>query len=754
MVRKNALVMAVLVALSQAAVAQEISEAGQEGTSPADGSGQDAKTLDAVEVKGQFIEASTKSAMKQEVSVLDTPYSTSSYGFAFMKAIETSSIADLYSYMTGVRRGGSTGYDVSIRGFKNTQADKGAILVDGLPGLAGRFGSPPTIAAESIEVVKGPASALYGQAQPGGFINVITKKPKFNQQTVFDLKYNDFSGAGLSLGDSNGYSIGVDSTGHLDEEGVVLYRLIAEKSDKDGFRFGSYDEGHYVAPSLTVNFSEKTAATVAMEFRKRKNSYENNQLVAPNKDASLIADIRTRYQEPGDFAEETSRTASASLTHWFEGGQIFNFAWRNVDGEDYAAGFDNVAVIRNGTVLQRRARKQANDRTYNYFDTNLALPFKTGAIEHQAMVGVSGGVDTTDFERIQFFNGPASGAASLPGPGRINVSVYNPVLGLTPPLESFPAGPVNRRYTKSSSQGIYVSDLMTLSEHWKASFGLRWTQEKQVSEERKTPPLTKTSKTISDVLPTLGLMYQPFEDWTIYASYATSFVPQGASVQNAAGVNNFAPQSAKQYEIGTKVELLDGRLGASFALFEITKENTLAPIACNVGVGGTCSQQVGGEKSTGGEIELDYSITDNWQVLFGYARTDAVIDKTYAGNAAPLVGAQLTNSALNSANFWTRYDFREGPLKGLGVGLGAYYSSSIAGSLPSISDRRVLTLPSYTIADFALYYSIKDTYNFTLKVGNIFDKTYYEGVNSTTNEIGVVPGMPRNVTFSVRIPFR
>lgn len=751
MVNKNILVIAVLVALSQTAVAQDTADSSQANAVHAGGA--DAKTLDAVQVTGQFVEASTKSAMKQEVSVMDTPYSTSSYGGAFMKAIETSSIADLYSYMTGVRRGGSTGYDVSIRGFKNTQADKGAILVDGMPGLAGRFGSPPTIAAESIEVVKGPASALYGQAQPGGFINVITKKPKFDQQTVLDLKYNAFSGAGISLGDADGFSLGIDSTGHLDPEGVVNYRFIAEKSDKDGFRYGSYDEGHYISPSLAINLSEKTQATVAMEFRKRKNAYENNQLVAPNKDARLIADIRTRYQEADDFAEETSRTVSASVTHWFEGGQTFNFAWRNVDGEDYAQGFDNVAIIANGTVLQRRARKQLNGRTYNYFDTNLALPFKTGAIEHQAMVGVSGGVDTTDFERIQFFNGPASGPLSLPGPGRMNVSVYNPILGVSPSLDSYAAGPVNRRYTRSSSQGIYVSDLMTLSEHWKASFGVRYTQEKQITEERKTPPLTRSNKTISDVLPTLGLMYQPSEDWTLYASYATSFVPQGASVQNAAGLNEFDPQSAKQFEVGSKIKMLDGRLGASFSLFEIVKENTLAPIACNAGVGGTCSQQVGGEKSTGAEIEVDYSIAENWQVLFGYARTDAVIDKTYAANAAPLAGAQLTNSALNSANFWTRYDFTDGALKGLGLGLGAYYSSSIAGSLPSIADRRVLTLPSYTIADLALYYSINDRYDLTLKVGNLFDKRYYEGVNSTTNEIGVVPGLPRNVTLSLRIPF-
>lgn len=751
MIRKNILAASVLCALCHGAFAQPAEPAEAERKEAANE--READMLEAVSVTGQFVENSSKSAMKQEISVMDTPYSTASYGDAFMKAIETSSIADLYSYMTGVRRGGSTGYDVSIRGFKTTQADKGAILVDGLPGLAGRFGSPPTIAAESIEVVKGPASVLYGQAQPGGFINVVTKKPKFERETVFDLKANSYDGAGLGLGDASGYSVGMDSTGRLDQDGVLLYRLIAEKNDRDGFRFNSYDDGLYFAPSVTANLTSSTQMTAAFEYRKRENAYENNQLVAPNKDARLIADIRTRYQEPGDYAEESSRTASLSLTHWFANGMTYNFAWRGVKGDDYAQGYDNVAVLADGRTLQRRARKQANARTYNFLDTHLSMPFTTGSFEHKALLGLSGGVDTTDFERIQFYNGPTSGANSLPGPGRMNVDIYDPVLGLAPALSSLPVGQVNRRYTRSTSQGLYFSDLITLSEHWKANVGLRYTREEQKAEERKTPPLTTTSKSISDLLPTLGLLYQPSRQWTVYASYATSYVPQGAAVQNAAGINDFDPQSARQVELGTKLDLFDGRLGATFSVYQIRKENTLAPIACNSGVGGTCSQQVGGEKSTGAEVEIDYRINDNWQLLFGYAYTDAIIDKTYSAAAAPLAGAQLTNSALHSANVWTRYDFREGALQGLGIGAGAYHSSTIAGSLPSRSDRRVLRLPSYTIADVALYYTIAERYNLTLKLGNVFDKTYYEGVNSTSNEIGVVPGQPRNISLSLRIPF-
>ena len=546
----------------------------------------------------------------------------------------------------------------------------------------------------------------------------------------------------------------MDTTGHIDEDGKLLYRLIAEKSDKDGFRTDSWDQGIYVAPSLTWKVSDSTEVTAGLEHRERRNSYEINQLMAPGKDIRLVADIRTRYQEPDDFQKESADTATISVDHWFENGFAWHFAARNVRNDSYAEGFDNVRVLADLTTLQRRARRQANKRTYNFFDTYLTMPFKTGAMEHQFLVGVNGGVDTTDFDRIQFFNGPTTGPLSVPGPGSMNVDIYHPVYGRVGPVSSYPLGAVNRRYTKSTAQGVYVSDLITLSERWKANVGLRYTREEQITEERKTPPLTRREKTISDVLPTLGLMYQPTDQWTIYASYATSYVPQDATVQNIASQNDFDPQNTNQIKVSTKLRLLDGRLSASFAVFDITKENTLAPVACNAGVGGSCSQQVGGERSKGAEFEVDYSITDNWQLLFGYAYTDAYIEKSNGASSAPLVGSRLTNAAKSSANLWTRYNFAEGALQGLGIGFGANYSSSIAGELPTLADGRVLELPSYWLADLAVYYTIKDRYDLTLKVGNLFDKLHYESAYSTGGDNGVVPGAPRNVSLSLRIPFK
>jgi iron complex outermembrane receptor protein len=111
----------------------------------------------------------------------------------------------------------------------------------------------------------------------------------------------------------------------------------------------------------------------------------------------------------------------------------------------------------------------------------------------------------------------------------------------------------------------------------------------------------------------------------------------------------------------------------------------------------------------------------------------------------------LTNSSLNNAHVWSRYDVPAGPLKNLGVGLGAYYVSPHTGTLPTGTDPRLLLLPGYTVVDLAAYYSLFDRFNFTLKVANLLDRRYYEGVNSFTNDIGVVPGAPRYIQLSVRV---
>jgi iron complex outermembrane recepter protein len=721
-------------------------------SAPATAKEQHAQTLEGLQVTSQFIASGARSAMKQDLDVRDTPYSVADYSSAFMKAIETANLTDLYGYMTGVQRGGATGYDLSIRGFKTNQADENAIMVDGLPGLAGRFGSPPTVMAERIEVVKGPASVLYGEAQPGGFVNIISKKPQDNFAASLDLLGIGYDGDGLSPGDANGGNLDVDVTGPIDAEKKFTYRVVAQDSSKDTFR-GGFERGTYITPSATWHINDATSLRLNLEYRKRTQAYDNF-LVAPNKDANLIADIKTKYQEPGDVLQETGESTTVALEHYFDNDAVFNFAWRSVHGHDTAHGYDNVSVLSDLTTLRRRARQQDNHRSWDYFDANYSIPFNTGSVGHKLLVGAGGGVFRTNFERIQFYNGPTSGASSKPGPGLLNIDIYDPVYGLVAPLDSYPTGPLNDRVATESNAGAYISDAMTLSDHWKASVGLRYTRDEQNSKTVKYEPFTSASKADSDVLPTAGILYQPDPRWSFYYSYASSFVAASPTVQDVDGNNSFKPTKAKQNEIGVKADLLDGRMVTTLALFDIQKTDVLAAATCNEGVGGNCSQQVGGEESKGVEWEVDARPVDNWQVIFGFAHINATVSDSNSLGGSPVVGSRLTNAPLNTAHIWSRYDFTEGALNGLGVGVGVVYASDTIGSIKTNSDSRVLVLPSYVVTDLAFYYKFLERYTVTFKIGNLFDKKYYEGVNSTTNENGIVPGAPRYYQVALHVPFQ
>jgi len=223
-------------------------------------------------------------------------------------------------------------------------------------------------------------------------------------------------------------------------------------------------------------------------------------------------------------------------------------------------------------------------------------------------------------------------------------------------------------------------------------------------------------------------------------------VPVPANSLDVNGVNSFKPIEGKQVEVGAKVEkLFGGRVNGGLSIFDIKRNNTLNTFSCAIG---TCAEQLGAERSKGLELEMNVRPVKNWQIAFGYAYVDA---KVAASRDPAQVGQRLPNVAKNSANLWSRYDIASGWLKGLGIGLGVVYTGERSGILPSTADRRDLALPAYTVVDLGLYY-IWERYAFNLKIGNVFDKTYYESTGQTA-QVQVAPGAPRNVTLSMRVHF-
>src|SRR5262249_25679091 len=151
--------------------------------------------------------------------------------------------------------------DINMRGFSMTAEDRNATLVNGLPGTPGRFSSPPTVAIDHVELVKGPSSVLYGVAQPGGFVNILLKRPEANWAGTVDVRGFTYSGNGLKRSDRTGGSGSIDVTGPIGE-GKLMYRAVGEYLDQDLFRTGAYEHSSYLAPSLTWEVTPGANVTV------------------------------------------------------------------------------------------------------------------------------------------------------------------------------------------------------------------------------------------------------------------------------------------------------------------------------------------------------------------------------------------------------------------------------------------------------------------------------------------------------------
>lgn len=723
----------------------------------------------AIVVTGRLIATGAQSATKQNVSTLDTPFSVSAYTGDFLKTIHTTQVADLYRYMTGLQKAGATGYDLTLRGFSTTDSDRNTVLVDGLPGLAVRFGSPPTIGTDHIEVVKGAASLLYGAVQPGGFVNMVSKKPQGSGFTELEVRATvpGASKASRVLGGD----LAVDSTGPVNSSGSLLYRFVAQGSDDRYFRYLTYERGFYIAPSLTWIPDSRTSITLQAEYRQIASNYASLALLAPRlplgANVSYLADIRTNYMSPTDYLHERGLIETLFVEHKLSDAVKWNFSFRNVDHHDTASAYDITRYNKKDPTFQTldlRARGQVNRRTYVFGDTYFTLHFKAIG-EHRMIAGASLGHEVDDFNRTQFCainspDAPNADPSCNPTSAQYTVTVNNPDFSLVPPLSSFGPGVIgpntrSRNVVSGWGSGAYVSDLIGFGQHVKVSLGLRYAHEHQVNfadKNEPSPVLGDATISSSAVLPQAGLIYEPTKHFSLYASYSTSFSPVPPGTQDVNGSFDFKPTRGKGYETGAKLQLAGNRLTLTGALFRIDQTNIIVPSSSGACSTGSCSEQIGAARSEGVEIEGNANPLPGWSVIAGYAYTNARITRNADTTSGPLPGGQLPNSPKSAAHVFSRYDFQNGPLAGFGIGAGLSAVSSRVAYSPTPSLPVPFVVPAYQVVDLGLYYSRKPV-DVTIKVNNLFDTRYYQSATVTQGKVNVQPGIPRTILLSTTYRF-
>jgi iron complex outermembrane receptor protein len=678
------------------------------------------------EVTVSFTLDRNHTALKFDAPVRDIPLSVKSYSESFIKAVDVREVNELYNYMSGINTLELSGVsNPTLRGFGSSGAGSNMIQVNGMQGLSTRESTSIT-SIERIEVLKGPFAVLYGRTQPGGLVNLITKKPQAQQEYVFDLRTGTFLGAGLGFADRNDYRLGIDLTGPLVRSKRVLYRFIASYNNFHSFRDFVKREDLMVAPSLTWNISEGTLLTLEGEYRTVDKSMDWD-LVAPRNDIKLVAPITTRYQEPEDWEKDHGGGATAYLTKRFASGLTWNLNLRALQQNDERLGFENESVTADLRV-RRRDRHQLGGRSYYFLDTTLLRRVGRGSLQHSLLFGLGGGYETRLLDRDRFGN-----LGFL-------VDLYDPIYGNA--LRPADGRPSFKRREYLTDYDIYAQDRVDFGQHWKGLVALRFQQNENTwKESRLVPTGTFQSNTRNHIDPVVGLVFQPDARWSLYGSATTSFDPQFTVGVDAQGNSNFDPETGRQFETGVKAELAQGRVDATVALYHINKTGLLVPR------GGGVFDQLGEARSRGLEFDLRVKPVSNWQMFFGYAYTDA---KVVADRRPEFVGSRLLATPKHGFNVWSRLDTSSGFTRGLGLGVGLIWRGDRAGSPPAINPAPgtlpVLVLPGYFRADLGLYY-VRGRSELTLRINNVLDKIYYDNSRDPTQ---IIPGSPREATLSWR----
>lgn len=594
-----------------------------------------------------------------------------------------------------------------VRGFENSR-----LLRNGFR-TGSNFGGTIATArntVERIEVLKGPASVLYGQVEPGGVINFVTKQP--SQESFYDLS--------LGVGSFGYIEPKLDFSGPLTTDGKLTYRLNASYQNDGRFRDFVDLDIVSVSPVLRYDFSDATSLTFEYSFIDLEQTYDDGVFIDP-----LTFDLPRELflGEPSDTYESTTNSFLLTLDHRFSDSISLRsgFVAELSDIEEIA--FRPFSLdSETGEVDRQFVDRDFSPENYSW-QTDLVSNFKTGLIEHQLLAGFE--LSWTDVPETR---------ADLFDPGALTINVFNPEYNT--PIPSFEErnsfGPFE---TNERTVGLYLQDQITLLPNLKLLAGgrldfARFEQDFEISFDN----LLFSDSTEFDTeafSPRLGIVYQPIDPVSLYTSFSRSFIPNSVTTVNGDVIE---PERGTQFEIGARAEL--GDIIVNLAAYNITKTNITQTDPDNPDF----SIPIGEVTSRGIELDVAGEITSGWNVISSLFFNDAFVSE---GDSNSPEGDNLRNAPRSGASLWTTYEIQSGDFEGLGFGAGLFYQGDREAQLPND-----FVLLSYVRADASVFYK-RDNWKAQLNFQNLFDENFLESAQST---LLAFPGAPFTVigSFSIR----
>jgi iron complex outermembrane recepter protein len=601
--------------------------------------------------------------------------------------------------------------------------------------LQGTHESENAAFVDHVEIVKGPTSMLYGRVQPGGLVDVVTKRPQATPAFTFEQQAGRW---GMLRSTA-------DATGKIDASGTVLYRLIADWDKADSWVDYTHRDNKAVSASLSWRPSSAFDIDLQLEHYDYKSVWLDGSIpVVGSRPADLPRNFSAIFPESwSEYPYRVERTLvgfdwNYRLSDAWKLTQRFHYVRTNEDQQGVFAPywqFDGVGQF--PTVHFAHSP----DWVRNTWNTNLDLTgeFTVGAIRHKVLVGI---------DWFKFTDDTPGSVGDIPGAAPLDI--HHPVY---PNYSSILAGlaATDRGNTlwrdRTDDTGAYAQDQMSLGERWIVLVGGRYDAAGQSYSntygDRTAacyPNCTGYPQTVYPTdrafSPRAGILYKASETLSFYGSYSKSF---GAANGRDALGNALKPQIGKQYELGAKSSLFGGALSWSATLFDLTKSNITEADPATF-----FPRLVGEARSRGLEIDVTGQLSTHWSVIGSYTYDDARVTKDpYYGNT----GHRLNGVAEHVASAWAKYDFAPGAATGWVCGFGAYATTRRPGD-----DANTWVLPGYGRIDLMAAYRTRlagHRVSAQLNIDNVADRTYFDH-----GGFGIASyGAPRSVIGSLKFEY-
>lgn len=699
--------------------------------------------LDATAITGEAQDPTSyqvekASSPKYTAPLVDTPRSVTVIPQQVLKDTGALNMQDALRTVPGITFGAGEGGNPQgdrpfIRGF-DAQGDT---YLDGVRDTGSQ--SREIFAVENIEVSKGPNSAIGGRGAAGGSINLVSKKAHLG---------NSFDG-GFTYGSDQTQRYTLDGNYQFSDSAAGRLNLMSHESNVAGRDKVDYDRWG-IAPSLAFGLGTDTRVNLDYYHLESDDTPDSgipytlsNPRTKSNPDKPYAGgDDSNFYGLDRDFRKGRTDTATFAIEHDLNDSLTLKNTLRHgTSMQDYilTQPDDSKGNVNNGSVWRRANTRVSNTETTTN-QTDLFGTFYVAGFKNSFSTGVEYTREQSEKSsyNVNTDTTPRTSAVTTNcNPGLIGAASGYNCTSLSNPNPNDPwNGAISRNYagtdTQADTYALYVFDTLELSEQWLVNMGLRYdhfdTDYKTYNAAGRTT--SKGDDTSEFVTGQFGVVYKPAENGSIYASYATSATPPGNTLGEGQEGNplggtpdrsgnllssDMEPETTKNYEIGTKWDLLNDRLSLTADIFRTEKENA------RVQVDTSSYENAGKTRVQGFELSASGKLTDKWQVFAGYAFMDSEqVDGGPLGRAND--GNDLPNTPKNSASLWTTYQVTPK----LTIGGGAFYVDDVYGSVANTT-----MVDSYVRYDAMAAYKLTKNVDLQLNVQNLTDETYYDKAFST-----------------------